>query len=68
MLSTPGYLLPGDLARKLAEAHGLPETLDGPAVDDAVWGAGNLLLAMTGTDGHQPEISRYRDAVIVYRR
>lgn len=67
--STPRKLLSSDLARKIAEAHGLAELLSRPVVDDALWDqAGRLLLAMTSTRNDRSEISRYTDAVDTYRR
>ncbi|MBO2461429.1 hypothetical protein [Actinomadura violacea] len=69
VLSTPRELLSSERARKLAEWHGLAEKLGLTAVDDALWDhAANLLLAMTSTHNYQSEISRYRDATVVYQR
>lgn len=67
--STPRELLSSDLARKIAEAHGLAEMLGTPVVDDALWDqAGSLLLAMTSTRNYRFEISRYPDALDAYQR
>lgn len=69
VLSTPGDLLSSDLARQIAEGHGLAEMLGHRDVDDISWDqAGNLLLAMTSTRNHQPEISRYGQAAVAYQR
>ncbi|HEX6360257.1 hypothetical protein [Actinophytocola sp.] len=67
--STPRDLLSSDLARRIAERHGLAELLHESVVTDAVWDqAGNLLLAMTDTRDNQSEIGRYEAAVTVYER
>ncbi|QKG23871.1 hypothetical protein [Actinomadura verrucosospora] len=69
VLSTPRELLSSEHARKLAEWHGLAEKLRLQAVDDTSWDqVANLLLAMTSTRNYQSEISRYRDATVVYQR
>jgi hypothetical protein len=69
VLSTPRDLLPGDVARRIAEHHQIPLMLSGPEADDALWdGAGNLLLAMTSTDNYQYEIARYEQAPAAYER
>ncbi|HEX6519177.1 MAG TPA: hypothetical protein VF070_04070 [Streptosporangiaceae bacterium] len=69
VLSTPRELLPGDVARRIAEQRQIPKMLSGPEADDALWdGAGNLLLAMTSTDNYQYEITRYEQAPAAYEQ
>jgi hypothetical protein len=69
VLSTPRELLPGDVARRIAECHQIPLMLSGPETDDALWDrAGNLLLAMTSTNGDQYEITRYEQAPAAYEQ
>ncbi|MGP3966669.1 hypothetical protein ACTWQH_03120 [Streptomyces sp. 6N223] len=69
VLSTPRDLLSSDLARQIAEGHGLADMLGQPTADDVLWDqVGNLLLAMTSTRNYQSEISRYQEAAIVYQR
>jgi hypothetical protein len=67
VLSTPRELLPGEVARRIAERHQIPLMLSGPEADDALWdGAGNLLLAMTSTENYRYEITRYEQAPAAY--
>lgn len=67
--STPRDLLSSDLARRIAEQHGLAELLHQPVVTDILWEqTGNLLLAMTNTHDCQSEIGRYEAAPAVYER
>jgi hypothetical protein len=66
-LSTPRELLPGDLARQIAEMHQIALMLADPGAGDALWdGAGNLLLAMTSTNNYHYEIARYEQAPAAY--
>ncbi|MFC0436322.1 hypothetical protein [Kutzneria buriramensis] len=63
--ATPRHLLSSDLARKIAETHGLVDL----STDDAQWDqVGNLLLAMTSPRNYQAQVGRYADAAETYRR
>jgi hypothetical protein len=69
VLSTPRELLPGDVARRIAECHQIPLMLSDPETDDALWDrAGNLLLAMTSPDNYHYEITKYEQAPAAYRQ
>ncbi len=69
VLTTPRDLLSSDLARRIAEESALAEMLGRRVVDDLTWDqAGNLLLAMTSTDGYRYEINRYEPAAATYQR
>lgn len=67
VLSTPRELLPGDVARRIAERYQIPLMLSGPQAGDALWdGSANLLLAMTSTENYHYEITRYEQAPAAY--
>jgi hypothetical protein len=69
VLSTPRELLPGPVARRIAEYRQLPVMLGDPEADGAVWdGAGSLLLAMTSTSNYEYEITRYEQAPAAYEQ
>lgn len=66
-LPAPRELLPGDLARQIAETRQISLMLADPGAGDALWdGAGNLLLAMTSTNNYHYEITRYGQAPDAY--